>query len=271
MKIEKKIFVVVDPNDEKHVALERCLITAKLRDEIDVLVFVCVDTDDVDTRASNERVFRDQEWFDTEIKKPLDEVGAKYKIEVSWCSEWRKAIVESAKRFHAEAIFLPVKEKSSRLRLIFTEEKWGVLKTAHCPVLLVRPDAKEKRETVLVAINGQAERQVQKELNEILLSRGHWMQGAYGADFHVVNAYLNSLHYPDRGKLVKETGLPSEKIHVAQGYTDEVVADVAEKIKADIVVIGTLGQNGMIGGRRGNTAERVISALNVDVMVVNHE
>jgi universal stress protein E len=35
--------------------------------------------------------------------------------------------------------------------------------------------------------------------------------------------------------------------------------------------MGTLGQNGMTKTRRGNTAERLIAAVDTDVMVINHE
>lgn len=270
--LEQKIFVVVDPSDEKHVALERCIITAQLRDpRPELYIFVCVDTEVVDTRASNDNIFRDQTWFDEEIKQPLEKLGLKYTIEVSWSSEWRKAIVESAKRFAADSILLPLHKKTGKRRFTFSEAKWGVLKSAYCPVLLVRPGARPQREKILAAVNFQTTRDAQKELNKMIIARGHWMAKAYGADFHVVNAYLESLNYPDRGKLVHETELPSDKIHVQQGYTDEVVSQVAKDIDADIVIMGTLGQNGMTKNLRGNTAERVIAGLDVDVVVLNHE
>ncbi|MDB4032250.1 universal stress protein, partial [Porticoccaceae bacterium] len=69
----------------------------------------------------------------------------------------------------------------------------------------------------------------------------------------------------------KETGLDSSNIHVVQGYTDEAIAKVAKAISADVVIIGTLGQTGVIKTLRGNTAERVISAVDVDVVVINSE
>jgi len=87
----------------------------------------------------------------------------------------------------------------------------------------------------------------------------------------VVNAYLDSMLYPDRGRLARETGLDSSNIHVVQGYTDEAIAKVSKDINADAVLIGTLGQTGMSKTIRGNTAERVISALDVDVVVINSE
>ena len=169
-------------------------------------------------------------------------------------------------------ILLPIqKKKKHTLRLTFSESKWKVLKKATCPVLLVRPDAAEQRKIILAAVNFQAIGDQQKLLNANILARGKWLAENYGAELHVVNAYKDSLNYPDRGKLAKETGLPSKNIHVVPGYTDEAVAKTAKDINADLVVMGTLGQTGPTATRRGNTAERVISNLDVDVMVVNTE
>lgn len=270
--LQQKLFVVVDPNDEQHVALERTVITAKLLDiKPYVYVFVAVDGDAVDTRASNDKLFRDQRWFDATIKQPLEEAGIEYLIEVSWSSEWQNSIIQSAKRFNADLIYLPVHAKVNYTRFTFTESKWELLKGAPCPVVLIRPSAKPERKVILAAVNFQAKRDVQRELNKIILEQARHYAELYGAEFHVVNGYLDSMNYPDRGRLVRETGLPQNHIHVANGYTSEVVSETAEKINADLVIMGTLGQNGMRTSRRGNTAERLIAALDDDVMVINHE
>ncbi len=135
----------------------------------------------------------------------------------------------------------------------------------------MRPGAAEQRKTILAAVNFQAIGTQQKLLNANILAHGKWLAENYGADLHVVNAYIDSMHYPDRGNLAKEAGLPSKNIHVVKGYTDEAVADTAKKLSADLVIMGTLGQTGLIKTRRGNTAERVISGLDVDIVVVNTE
>ena len=269
---QQKIFVVVDPNDEQHIALERVAVTAKLLDvKPYVYVFVAVDGDAVDTRASNDKLFRDQRWFDAMIKKPLEDAGIEYLIEVSWSSEWQASIMQSAKRFSADLIYLPVHAKVNYTRFTFTESKWELLKGAPCPVVLIRPGAKQARKVILAAVNFQAQREVQRELNKIILEQARHYAQLYNAELHVVNAYLDSMNYPDRGRLVRETGLEQDRIHVDNGYTSEVVAQVADKINADLVVMGTLGQNGMTTSRRGNTAERLIAGLDDDVMVINHE
>ena len=270
MSQQERIFVVVDPSDDKHVALERAIITAGLRSpKARLYVFVGVDNEAVDMRSTNDALFRDQYWFDDQIRKPVSEAGLECEVEISWSHEWQEAIIESAKRFAADFIMLPVHRKTNRRRFTFSEAKWGLLKTAKCPVVLVRPGAKEQRKIVLAAVNFQATRDAQKELNQKILKQGKTTADNYGAEFHVVNAYIDSMLYPDRGKLAKETGLPAERIHVKPGYTDEVVSALAEELEADLLVMGTLGQTGKTKTRRGNTAARVIAAMDVDVMVFN--
>jgi len=143
------------------------------------------------------------------------------------------------------------------------------MKQAECPVVLIRPGANEARKVVLAAVNFQAIKPHQKDLNRRVLDRAKTIASSYGADLHIVNAYLDSLHYPDRGKLANDSGLENSKVHVQQGYTSEVVAAVAKEINADLVVMGTLNQHGKEKSLRGNTAERVIAGLDADTVVIN--
>jgi len=270
---QERVFVVVDPTASNHIALQRAIITARFRTPAPTLyIFIAVDSESIDTRATNDSLFKNSQWFEEEIHGPLNREGLDYQIEISWSSEWQRSILKSANRFGADVILLPIqKKKKHALRITFSESKWKVLKKATCPVILVRPGAAEQRKTILAAVNFQAIGDQQRLLNANILARGKWLAEHYGAELHVVNAYKDSMNYPDRGKLAKETGLPSENIHVVPGYTDEAVAKTAKEILADLVIMGTLGQTGQSATRRGNTAERVISGLDVDVVVVNTE
>lgn len=266
----ERLFVVVDPADAKHAALERAIRTSKLRSEMPIVkVFVAVDSEAVDTRAVNDNLFRDESWFGSEIRKPLEDAGIEYSIEVSWSGEWQKSILQSSKQFGTDRIYLPVHGRSNVTRFSFSESKWELLKTAECPVVLIQPEATEERKVVLAAVNFQAISDEQQVLNKSIISWAKDVADMYKAELHIVNAYLDSMHYPDRGRLANETGLSSEFIHVESGYTDEAVSKIAADINADLVVMGTLGQNGQIKSRRGNTAARVVAALTQDIMVVN--
>ena len=95
------------------------------------------------------------------------------------------------------------------------------------------------------------------------------MAGQFGADFHVVNAYSDSFHYPDLGQLSRTLGMASDHIHVKQGEPDIVIADTARELGADVVVIGTLARDGILVAMRGNTSEKVFGNLSQDVMTLN--
>ncbi len=272
MSRPEKLFVVVDPNDDHHIALERAIITSALHTtKPQVHAFVAVDGDAVDTRSTNDRLFRDLTWFEQNIKSPLANAGISYTLEVSWSGEWQKSIVNSAKRLGADLIYLPVHAKTNPSRFSFTESKWELLKTASCPVVLIRPGANAQRKVILAAVNFQAQRDVQIALNKKIIEQAKHFAKVYGADLQIINGYLDSMNYPDRAKIINEAGLSNEKIHVENGYTSEVVSALAARINADLIVMGTLGQNGMTTTRRGNTAERLIAAVDTDVMVINHE
>lgn len=273
MQEKPVVFVVVDPNDDQHVALERALKTAQGRNpQPKLAVFVAVDGEAVDTRAVNDHLFRDEYWFRDQIRTPIEDAGVEFEITVCWSSDWQDAIIQESKSCNAEMIYLPVHKKTSR-RFTFAESKWQVLKQAKCPVVLIRPGAKDRRKVVLATVNYQAKTTEQRQLNRQITECSTYIADVYGAELHLVNAYLDSMLYPDRGALAKlatKTGVPTSRIHVKQGYTNEVVAEVAKEIDADLMVMGTLNQHGETRSLlRGNTAERVIGSLETDVMVCN--
>jgi len=266
-----KILVVVDPSADKQIALDRAIITSQYlnKDIVHVQVFIGVDAESTNMRANNDNLHRDQNWYQEAIKGPLDKAGLSYSLSFSWSSEWQQSILQEAKFHGAETIYLPVHAKTNKRRFTFSENKWALLKSAECPVILVRPNARVDRKIILAAVNFQATKDFQKSLNKKIIERAKWVAASYDAQLHLVNGYLDSMEYPDRGKLANESLVATDKIHVQQGYTNEVVAGVAKRISADLVVMGTLGQTGKTKTRRGNTAERVIAGLDVDTVVIN--
>ncbi len=170
MMSKSKLFVVVDPSDSRQIALERALIMGKKHEVApELFVFVGVDGEATNLRATNDNLFRNQDWFEAEIRQPIEAAGMSYTIEVSWSKEWQQSIVQSAKRFGADRIYLPVHERSNSSRFTFSEAKWGLLKTAACPVLLIQPGAKPERKKILAAVNFQAIKPEQQKLNESIL------------------------------------------------------------------------------------------------------
>lgn len=266
----KKLFIVLDPSQDSHVALDRAVITSSKLKSVspEVYLFIGVDSESTDTRVNNDNIFRDDAWF-AGIKKPLRESDTKYSVEISWCSEWQPSILRASSRFEADLIMLPVYPRASSSRLTFSDSKWALLRNSECPVLVVRPGANPRREVVLSAISLLDESEENTKLNAKIIEQGRWMASLYGADFHVVSAYPDSMNYPDRAKLLRDFDVEPSKVHVKTGTPASVINEVAGEVDADVVVIGTQRRQGLSAALRGNTAEKVIEALDHDVLVIN--
>ncbi len=268
MTTQETLFVVVDPTQTEHVALERAIITSKLRDVAPKLkVFVAVDGTAADTSASNEHMYRTGAWF-SDLRQPIEEAGLEFTLVIGWSTEWAQSILNAAVYTEADMILLPdYSAEVSRRR--FSDAKWEVLRSASCPVLICRPGASNQRKVVLACVNLQATKTAYVELNDKILSRGKYAAELYGAEFHVVNSYADSMSYPDRGNMQRKIGIDTDHIHVQQGSPEDAVAVVAEKIGADIVVLGTMKRTGVKLMLRGHTSERVMTKINQDVMTLN--
>ncbi len=63
MSSQEKLFVVVDPTDDKHIALERAILTSEIRDPRPLVhVFVAAHPVVSDTLAINHDAFRDETY-----------------------------------------------------------------------------------------------------------------------------------------------------------------------------------------------------------------
>jgi universal stress protein E len=261
---ENKIFVVVDPSQEKHVALERAIITAKFRDSASLHVLIAVDAEHTDTTAKNSNLFRSSTWF-YNLAKPVEEAGLDYDFEFCWSGDWYGSIIHSAKQSGSNLIMLPLMHRPSD-SLWVNESIWKLLRTSELPVLMVQPGAEMHRKTILAAVNFQGRKEKYKRLNDEIIYRGRWMAEKYDAELHIVNAYKDSLNYPDRSALAKTTGVNSENIHVINGAPEDVIANISKQLQADVTIVGTLKR---ANSWRGNTSEKVISRLHGDILTLN--
>lgn len=270
--LPSKIFVVVDPAQDKPLALQRAAITSdKFKAASDgqgpkLHVFLGVDGDNTDTSAENINMHREASWFFEQVITPLQECGREYDVALSWSSDWYGSIISEAKRNECELIMVPMLKKPSGQDRLFNDSIWRLMRTAHCPVLIVQPDSPVERKKILAAINIQSHKPEYQRLNDLIIARGQWLAANYGAELHVVNAYEDSLNYPDRGELAKKTQIDTANIHVAAGDPEDVIPEVAKSIGADIVVMGTAAR---ASRWRGNTSEKIITKVDCDILAIH--
>lgn len=261
-----KHLVIIDPTQDRQIALERALITSRVRDpKPELRLFIGVDAESTDLKAGNPKLYRDGAWLRS-LTEAVEKEGLVYSLEFCWSEEWQAAVLACAERFQPYHIFMPDYEAGKR-RMIYSSQQWSLLRKSRVPVTIVRPGEAGMRKRMLAAVNIQKEDDPRYAvLNNKILTQGMNIAEKYGAEFYVVNAYSDSLHYPDRERLMKRTGLSTERVHVEEGDPAEVIASYAQRIGADTVVMGTLGRKGAMALMKGNTSEKVLRRVPVDVI-----
>jgi hypothetical protein len=60
----------------------------------------------------------------------------------------------------------------------------------------------------------------------------------------------------------------SPEVHVVKGDPKEVVPELAGKLDAGLIVIGTLARSGLAGALLGNTSEKILSRTDSSLLIV---
>lgn len=271
----ENILLVVDPTRQVHPALERGFAASTLTLDPSLHIFIGVDFSSVNDKADNPLLYQSISDL-TALTSPPDGQTVTCSAEICWSTAWQEAIVIAAKRTAADMIlvsdYTAQRHRESgpiSLRNRFSDAKWALLRNAPCPVHIVRPNPHRKREVILAAVNTQSSLEEYETLNDRIVSRGKWLSELYGAEFHVVNAYPDSLHYPDRSQLRRFTDMNSSRVHIKVGAPDEAIVATAEEINADVVILGTRARKGVAAAMRGNTSEKIMGQLTQDVLTLN--
>lgn len=265
---KRKYLVVVDPSHDRHLALERMLEIVSQQKKWDlefhlIMGFEIGDKTDAETPME---VVRASDWF-SELLRPLNEANVAYTIEYFWTRDWRKSIINAATRYKADTIMLC--ESSAEHKKGITDSKWDLVRQAPCDVVIADEGTTAPIKCILAAVNTQQHDEGHVALAEKILERGLFLAEYFEADLHVVNAYKDSEDFPDRSLIRRMSGLPREHVHRDMGKPEEVIAGVAEKVNADMVILGISPRKGISATFSSRTVEKVMEKITIDVLAIS--
>jgi universal stress protein E len=260
------ILVVIDPTVETQPAFERGLDSAK-DTGASLFLYACV----------NEEAGHASEASGKEELQPLldslalraEHEGIEVKSEVDWHSDWASQAVLAAARCSASMIFKNSSDHSSVDREIRRTSDWTLLRTAPCPVLMVKNFHDWNSRKVLACINPESTETAHIRLDNQIVSFARQLAESYGSDAHFVTAFNDLNHPPEVARIAQKCGTEPAHIHTAKGKASDVIKSVAEEIDADLIVVGTVARDGIKGRVIGNTCERLLDQTHSDVLVLN--
>lgn len=267
---KNRILAVINPTRSDQWALQKAVSIARDRTDFEVCAFLCVysdaDSSDPEQLRSVE-LKRNAIWLE-DIIAGLSDAGVQIEPLLVWSDDWREAIIVAAKN---DATDLVVKMASGRQKSLASSDR-QLIRSLQSALLLVKQNPAGELQKVLVAVDFNAVDEDHRALNDAIMVLGKRIRGARtNIELHAISAYPSSdmfVHPPDVARVLD---IKRSHARVRQGDAVDVIPEAANKIQADLVIIGNVGRRGLSGITIGNTAEKVLTDIESDVLVLVRE
>lgn len=271
MSMFNKIFVVIDPTTDNQIALSNAAQIAGQNKTSAIHLYGAVySTGSANDTEALKRVelARHRAWI-TSLLEPLNLSANDVSIEVEWTSEWRDAIAPAAARAGADLIVKAASSHSGTGRRLLKTSDWTLLRNSQCPVYLIKKDNLDDNTKVLVALDIAREGKLHSKLNARVIEYGRALVDSVPeSSLHAVNAYPDADNFIYQPDLAQATGIERTDAHAMEGAPEKAIPEVAEKIGAGIVVIGTAARDGLKAAVIGNTSEKILDAVHTNILTV---
>ena len=285
-----KILIIADLKD-KCVATPRGLqLGAKLGQDIDVVAFTYAPLSRLKVSATEEADIRERlvDEREHDVQARID----KYKQpgqNVTLKVVWEKNIDRWITRQCAGDKYIGVIKTGNRSEsLVHTSTDWQLLRECAAPMLLVAEKKWHRAKPVLVTLDLSSDVATKRKLNDKTLGIAKGLAAALGVELEIITAIevptlLSDLDLVDPSAYAREAkeamkpqirklaaahDIPEKAFHCKRGPVEKVIASQAAKVRAQVVVMGTVARKGVKARLLGNTAEKVLRLMKTDVLAI---
>ncbi len=274
------------------IGIERGIDLAKLSGAAIHIVAFAFDIYDSDkTKQKNmgdfrRAVLRTRERAIATILQNIDTEKLKLTSEVVWAENISQWLIEETKKNHYSMIIKPGHRTET---FNYTPSDWQLLRESTTPVMIVDKGEFMSRAKILCALELGSKKNSHKRLNIEVVRQGKALSELLGSELSCcyaipVSAILVDLDVAHAkktetkklkkahkrfSKLAKKFDLDLEILRTKAGDPEKVIPFIANQLKAEMVVIGTVRRKGIKGKLIGNTAEKVLHNLHTDLLAVS--
>lgn len=264
MQDRQSVVIVIDPSQESHPALERALAMAAHSNDSSHIQYVFLLTATPEQGKSPSYFACSDSWVNEQIYDRMKSIDIPFSIMVAWSNDWKDVVLGSSKEHSAIMTIVPFYGKVKDHFL--SDEKWKLLRQSENPVLIASHVEREFSGKILCSLKTQDSKY--SDRNQTVMESARRFAEVFNLEIHIVNAYTDSMDYPDRGKIAANNDIDNERIHVKNGEPEDVICNTANDMDAGLVLIASQRRTGLQGALRGNTVEKIIERVQRDVLVI---
>ncbi len=306
MEIYQNVLVVIDPTTTEQKALKRAIelaskINTKTSQDIKITAFFSIfdlSYEMTTILASAERdamrqmMIKDkQQWLDDLISEFNTSIVIESKV--VWYNRPFEAIINQVIQHNYDLVIKGTHQHDKFKSVVFTPTDWHILRKCPCPVLLVKEHEWPKDGNILASLNLVSNEAEHLSLNTKITKQAVKLSQFVDANVYLVNSYpgtpiniaieipeFDSTEYNNtmlkhhREAMATHAAnfdIPEKRTYVEEGLPEMIIERIADKIDAELVILGTIGRTGISAALIGNTAEHVIDQLNCDVLALKPE
>ena len=225
------------------------------------------------------------------IAENLDQKGISCSVNVAWHRELHEAIEEIVDELEPDLVIKRISADASNINPFTMPVDRHLLRYCKAPLLLVR-NSNWVNKPLLAAIDPTVLDQKHIALNHNILEYSKMLADVTKTQLHSVSAFetpnmapsmdvgwsnidfesikveTTNVHKNKMETLLKEHDLFMCPYHVLEGRADIAIPNIAKKIDAQLLILGTVGRTGLSGAFIGNTAEHVLANMSCDILTL---
>ena len=228
---------------------------------------------------------------------PLLEAGLRVNAKVLVGKEFIEIIREVLRNNH-DLVIKVARGKGGVRDILFGSTAMHLMRKCPCPVLVMKPGRGRRYYRILAAVDVTSADAKGNTLNTKIMDTAISLANLDNSDLHIIHTWDNPFEHFLRDEVAASHGetekwknetrkllkrnlhdflkkYPLAKVkhsvHLLKGRAGEVITQLVNKKRINLIVLGTLCRTGIPGFFIGNTAEKVLHRVNCSVLTVKPE
>lgn len=281
-----KILIVADRGDSCVATSRGLQLAQKLGHSAEVVAFAHADLKRLATGKNEQAELRRQllDRRGAQVQARIDKFATpeqKVAMKVVWMKDIHPWITKRASSVAFDAV---IKTAQKSLGLASTD--WHLLRECPAPILITAENKWHRTRPVMAALDLGTKLKSKQRLNAKVLGEAKTLAESLGVELRIISAIevptlladldlVDPISYtkehreeclPHLKSLAAAFDIPERDFVTKRGPVEKVITSQAAKVRAQLVVMGTVARSGLKAKLVGNTAEKVLQHLRTDVL-----
>jgi len=193
------------------------------------------------------------------------------------------ALTKQLKTNNYDLVIAEYHKEVSKLWSFESAEYTNLLKASDTSILFVGNHQWQNNGSVLAAIETEESTLNHLMFNDEIIGKSNDLANLLMSNIHLFNCYLKSCsisfsetlpspeftqHLEHLTNLAKAYHFDDKNLHIEEGLADDVIPAQAQKLNANVVVIGCGEHTGLLSKIKGHTLDYVLDNLNCDLLAL---